>query len=482
MKKLLCVVLSLILAVSSLGTIALAADDSGNTVGDFGFDLSGLITDKIKETDFQKALKDYNFDGSALPEDYYGEDGQYDIEALIQSGTAQNVYMFGLSLDFLYHSTGALFWSTLPSSADPKCPSCKKSFPKESVPDNTCPDCGTTLKTENIRNDIAVAKGNLNMMLLNIIKNHISGNKLYSSENATRICNFIGNLFFENYKNQTITFDIPLVEDDADTFYDTIAERSGLRELIQNNWCNNRTLNYKPLLYTLGVKFSEFPIPDKDIYNAKIVSRFLLRAIITTTLNRGPVNYLLDVLWAFSRTYTLFMYEPIKALFNVKIASGRITEEELSTLKGLFNLVANNNDPTNTSKLQFVTPPVYRFANSKDTVELFLYLMIYLNLVGKHASNPTAVSGIKDSINANAGLEQKEKDRLVKVVDGMFCGNLNDLVPELVNYMLENVSEAKTTMWETFVKFLKNFINGFVKIIDRIYKNFKDIGNWGKGE
>ena len=176
------------------------------------------------------------------------------------------------------------------------------------------------------------------------------------------------------------------------------------------------------------------------------------------------------------------MYEPLKALFNIKIASGRITEEELSTLKGLFNLVANNNDPTNTSKLQFVTPPVYRFANSKDTVELFLYLMIYLNLVGKHASNPTAVSGIKNGINASAVLEQKEKDRLVKVIDGMFCGNLNDLVPELVNYMIENISEAKTTIWETFVKFLKNFINGFVKIIDRIYKNFKDIGNWGKGE
>ena len=104
MKKLFCVVLSLILAVSSLGTIALAADDNGNTIGDFGYDLSGLITDKIKEIDFQKALKNYNFDGSALPEDYLGEDGQYDIESLVQSGTASNVYMFGLSLDFLYHN------------------------------------------------------------------------------------------------------------------------------------------------------------------------------------------------------------------------------------------------------------------------------------------------------------------------------------------------------------------------------------------
>lgn len=480
MKKLLCVVLSLILAVSSFGTVALAADGSG--VGDFGFDLSELVTDKINEIDFQKALEDYNFDDSVLPEDYYGEDGQYDIEALIQSGTAQNVYMFGLSLDFLYNSTDDLFWATLPSSANPKCTNCKKEFPKESVPDNKCPDCGKTLKTENIRNDMALAKGNLNLMLLKIIKNHAEGNKLYSDKNATRICNFIGHLFYENYTDQTITFDVPVVEDNEDTFYDTICERSGLVDLIQKNWCSNGSLNYKPLLYTFGVRFSELPAPERDIRNAKIVSRFLLKAIITSVLERGPVNYLLDVVWAFARTYTLFFYEPVKALFSIKIASGVITEEELLTFKGLLNLIANNNDKSNTSKLQFVTPPVYRFANSRDTVELFLYLMIYLNLVGKHSTNPSAVDGIKGKITSNSELDSKEKDRLIKVTDGMFCGNLKDLVPELSNYMIENISEANETIWDNFVKFLKNFISGFVKIIDRIYKNFKDIGNWGKGE
>lgn len=482
MKKILCVVLSLILVVSSLGTVAFAAGDSGNGTGDFGFDLSELVTEKINEVDFQKALENYNFDGSALPEDYYGEDGQYDIEALIQSGTAQDVYMFGLSLDFLYNSTDSLLWATLPSSANPKCTDCKKDYPRESVPDNKCPNCGKTLKTENIRNDIALAKGNLNMMLLNIIRNHISGNKLYSDTNATRICNFIGHLFFENYVDQTITFEVPVVEDNEDDFYDTIGERSGLVSLIQNNWCNNRALNYKPLLYTFGVSFSQFPVPEKDIYNAKIVTRFLLKAIVTSVLDRGPVNYLLDLIWAFSRTYTMFFYEPIKALFNVKIANGVITEEELSTLKGLLNLISNNNNPNDTTKLQFVTPPVYRFANSKDTTELFLYLMIYLNLVGKHSTNPTAVEGIKNNINASAELSAKEKERLLKVTDGMFCGNLKDLVPELVNYMIENLSEAKDTIWQTFVKFIKNFINGFVKIFDRIYQNFQNLGDWGKVE
>lgn len=480
MKKLLCLVLSLVLALSSLGTVALAAGESGGT-GDFGFNLSDLVTDKINEIDFQKALENYNFDDSVLPKDYYGEDGQYDIEALIQSGTAQDVYMFGLSLDFLYNSTDDLFWATLPSSADPKCTDCKKIFPKESVPDNKCPDCGKTLKTENIRNDLALAKGNLNLMLLNILKKYADGDKLYSAKNATNICNFIGHLFYENYTDQTITFEVPLVENDADTFYDTICERSGLVDLIRNNWCNNGALNYKPLLYTFGVKFSELPVPDRDIRDAKIVSRFLLKAIVESVFERGPVNYLLDVVWAFSRTYTLFLYEPVKALFNVKIASGRITEEELFTFKGLLNLIANNNDEKDSSKLQFVTPPIYRFANSKDTVELFLYLMIYLNLVGKHATNPSAVEGIIDKINANTVLGEKEKDRLVKVTNGMFCGNLKDLVPELSNYMIENISEASNTIWDNFVKFLKNFIDGFVKIIDRIYKNFKDIGNWGKG-
>lgn len=482
MKKILCLILSLTLLVSSLSIAAFADNSTENT--NFGFDLSELVSGALNEADFKKALENYNFNGD-IPDDCKTEEGQYDIEKLVTSGTASNVYMFGLSIDFLYNSEEKLFWSRLPSSEDPYCTNCKKSFKADTVPSKVCPDCGKALRVETIYNDMALACGNLNFCLKNIFNKYYGGNKLYTEENATKICNIIGHLFFTNYTDQNIGFDIPLVEDNEENvnlFYDTIAEKSGLKELIQRNWCDVPRLNYKPLLYTLGVNFEDFPVPDRDIYNAKYVSRILLKSIVSSIMNLGPVNYLLDIIWAFSRTYAIYLYEPVKALFSVKIASGLIQEDELKTFKGLLNLIFNNNNPNDTSKLQFVTPPARRFATSADTTELFLYVIIYLNLVGKNGNNPTVVTGIKNNINANTMLEGEDKQYLVSIVDGLFCGNLNELVNMLANYFIENISVLKDTLWQKFVKMIKNFIRSFIGVFDKIYKNFLNIGHWGDSE
>lgn len=477
MKKILCVVLSLVLLISSVGTVAFAADETETKV-DFGFDLSQLVTDKISEVDFQSALKNYNADGSVLPQDYLGEDGRYDLEAFLNSGVAGQVNMFGLSLDFLYNSTQQFYWTMLPTDADPTCTKCKKSFKADTVTDRRCPECGSTLKYETIKNDLTLAKANLNVCLLNILKNQISGNKLYSSANATKICNIIGHLLYEDFTDQIIGFPIELVEDNQDEFYDTIAERSGLRNIIQLNWCNDYTLNIKPLLYVLGVNFNDFPVLDRDIHDATIVSRLLLKAIVSSLINRGPVNYILDIVWAFSRTYQAFLYEPLAALFKVKISSGVIDEEEFKTFKGLLNLFFNNNNAADKEKLQFFTAPVYRFASSRDTTELFLYIMIYLNLVGKSGSNPQAVENIKTKIATNQNFNDTEKDRLAKIIDGLFCGNLGDLVDMLADVFSQNFSEAKDTLWQNFIKAVKNFLHGFVELFDRIYKNIVSFPNW----
>ena len=231
-----------------------------------------------------------------------------------------------------------------------------------------------------------------------------------------------------NYTDQNIGFDIPLVEDNEENvnlFYETIAEKSGLKELIQKNWCNSPRLNYKPLLYTLGVNFEDFPAPERDIYDAKYVSRILLSSIISSVMSFGPVNYLLDVIWAFSRTYAIFLYEPIKALFSVKISSGLIQEDELKTFKGLLNLIFNNNNSADTSKLQFITPPSRRFATSVDTTELFLYVIIYLNLVGKNGNNPTVIENIAEGYET-VQTQLKPGDELLKL-DGTRVHTFDDV-------------------------------------------------------
>lgn len=478
MKKVLCVILSITLLFSSLGVLASAAAE-GNTNTGFDFNLSDLVKDNVNEEGFKNALQDYTFNENDIPDEFKNE-GKYDMEKLIQSGTADKVYMFGLSLDFMYNSDEKLFWSKLPSGDSFYCPACQKTYKADKVPDRLCPECGAALKNETIYNDMALACGNLNLFFKNLLNNHYSGKDLLTAENATKICNIIGHLFFPDYVDQEIGFTIPLAEDNADEFYNAIAEKSGLANLIQLNWCNNYNLNIKPLLYTLGVNFENFPVLERDIRDGKIVARILLKAIVNAILNQGPVNYLLDVIWAFSRTYSVYLYEPVKEIFKLKIARNMISEEELKTIKGLLNLIFNDNDPSNTEKLQFITPPTRRFAYAESKTELFLYVIIYLNLVGKNGSNPTVVEKMKADINSNTMLTDTEKSRLSTIIGGLFCGQLNEMVPMLANVFIDNISDIKTSMWQSFVKLIKNFIHNIVAAFDKVYQNLKNFGNWGK--
>ena len=169
MKKILCLILSLTLLVSSLSIAAFADNSTENT--NFGFDLSELVSGALNEADFKKALENYNFNGD-IPDDCKTEEGQYDIEKLVTSGTASNVYMFGLTIDFLYNSEEKLLWSRLPSAEDPYCTNCKKSFKADTVPSKVCPDCGKALRVETIYNDMALACGNLNFCLKNIFNKY----------------------------------------------------------------------------------------------------------------------------------------------------------------------------------------------------------------------------------------------------------------------------------------------------------------------
>ena len=52
----------------------------------------------------------------------------------------------------------------------------------------------------------------------------------------------------------------------------------------------------------------------------------------------------------------------------------------------------------------------------------------------------------------------------------------------LANYFIENISELKDTLWQKFVKMIKNFIKNIVAAFDKIYKNFINIGHWGDSE
>ena len=424
MKKFIALLLSLVMILSSFAVSASAE--------------TGSIGDLVDDINFEEALKDFNADGMELPEDYLDENYQYDMEALLQSGALNNMNLFGLTVDFLYNSSEDLFWATL---------SVQKS-------------------------DLAIARGNLNMYLMRVLKNHFGGNKLYTAKNAETLINFIGHLINEDFTDTNVVFNSEPVSEAV--FYKTVADFSGLDVVIQHNWCDNLNMNFKPLMYALGVSLGN--LLERDFKDGQILAETIVKAVITQNLEVGPVNYLLDLLSAMSRTYGMCMLEPLKALLQSKLTRGVITEEELSTMRGLLNLIFNNNNPDDTSRLQLITPPTYRFAIAKDSTEVFLYLLVYLNLVGRYKSNPQVVSGYKTDISESTILTQTEKERVSAVIDGVFLGDLSGIVAMMGDLTVENMEEGKNDLWTKFVTFLSDMIKRFIGLFDKIYQSLINFG------
>lgn len=424
MKKFLALLLSLIMIVSSLG-IAASAE-------------SASIADMVGDLDFAEALENFNADGMQLPEEYLDEDFQYDMEELLQSGALNNLNLFGLTVDFLYHSSEDLFWTTL------------------------------TIQ----KSDLTLAKGNLNMYLLRVLRNHFGDEKLYTAKNAEAIANFIGHQINEDFTDVTVVYNSEPVSEAV--FYKTVADFSGLDQVIQHNWCDQPTVNFKPFLYALGVSLGN--LLERDFSDGQFLAETLIKSVITKIFKDGPINYLLDVLATFSKTYGISMVEPIKALYKSKLVRGVIYDYELETFRGFLNLIFNNNNPNDTTKLQFMTPPTYRFAIAKDSTEVFLYLLAYLNLDGKYKSNTDVIRNYQAEISANDFLNNTEKERINAVLDGVFLGDLSGIVAIMNDLAVENLEEGKTDIKNNFIKFIVDFIKKFLGMFDKIYQSLINFG------
>lgn len=450
MKKFLSVLLSITLMISSLSVAAFAAD--GEEGG------SSTIDKIVGSIGFEDSLKDFNFSG--LPEDF--ADGDADIEELIQSGALDNVSMLGLTVEYLYSSNERLLWREV--SVD--------------------------------KNDIALAEGNLNMYLLYMLKEMYGSNtspKLYNRENAQTFINILGKILNPYFKEVTLAAEGRYsVCDTEEGFYKTVANESGLTDIIQKNWCDQydkpNGVNFLPLLYCLGFEFNDDLMLGKDkIYKGENIARTLLKYIVFNVLENGPIKYILTVISNYAKTYNLFLKDAVEALFQLQINAGRITPEELGTLKGLFNLLFNGNDPADTEHLQFICAPTYRFAmatsmkdsaskSTTDTTEMFLYMILYLNLCGKYKSNAQVVEKIKNSIDESANIPQSRKETLNNVLSAFFLGDAQGLISELDSIVLGNLDDFKTDTKRTFIEMIASFFQNIANIIKKMIDSIKNFG------
>ncbi|MBQ8028760.1 MAG: hypothetical protein IJ262_05080 [Clostridia bacterium] len=357
MKKTLSVILACLMLLSSFGVLS-SAEES--------------LIDKITgSVDFDDALSNFDQNGTIIPDEYL-ENGTADVEALLESGAINELNFLGITVDFLYNSTDALAWN----------------------------------KVTVDKADLTLAKANLNLFLSDVFESvygEEGSTKLYTAENATAFVNFIGKLLNPNFTEVKLTGNGYSSEND---FYTAIAQLSGLKTIIDNYWCKNYAINYSPLLYVIGFDFDDELMLGDKIRNADRVSRVIVKSIIKRIRQQGPLNYVLNVVSNLAKSYETHMFPALKALFTLQINSGVIGEDELKTLKGLFNLFANFHNEADTEHLQFITPPSYRFAKATkfdgsqettDTTEVFLYALMYLNLCGAYSSQRTTTAPVVDS-------------------------------------------------------------------------------------
>lgn len=373
MKKLISILLTVSMLLSFACVAQVSAADSA---------VQGGFNIETDDAGLDSALE--NFDpnsiiGSAEDVFTFLRDGKFDgIETLFSWSAENSKFSSEIEyvIDLLYNSKSEIMW-------------------------------GAHVADENgisIKGDIALVCANANVHLKRILNQKYGGQNLYLKSNnsstkdaddyATAIASFIYNLLYPNggeYKVIDVQFQGTQTVSE-DTFYGTIVEKSGLDDILQYNWCNQPYMNFKPLLNVIGVDLDN--ILDSEYLDGFRLGKKVVKHVIEKFLNDGPVNYFLDLIWAYSRAYGVALYEPTVALFNLKI-SDRVadtskqpmTVNDLKSLTGLVNFIFNNFTNTDTTKLQFMSMPVRRFGMAKDTTELFLMVFTYLNLNSRVSNN-----------------------------------------------------------------------------------------------
>ncbi len=462
MKKIIAVILSILMIFSCFGVVGFAAD-TGKEDESLGDKLVGKV-------DFEQLAKDFadiNFSpdfGTFPPE--LGIDPS-DIETIIDNKeVAKQVTLFpakdstkrGFTLYDLYYTRGAIFWGGLAGSTE----------------------------TSSIYTDLTLVKANLNTYLLKLIRKQYGLDTVYfyNASNATKITNFIGHLINADFENVTISTSAVSNEDG---FYSTIVKESGLANIIQLNWIDNPKVNYTPVLNALGYDFdSDALLGAYNKYKGDVVAKVLVSSIVRRINQVGPIEYVLSLLSQITASYNLSMYKPLEAIFHSNVVCGNVSADELRTTKGLVNFVANAGKDK-TQKIEFIRLPEDRIADATkldgssktaqtDTTEMFLYMFMYLNLVGKHKDNADKIEIRKDI--AMAPLSYEDAAVVGSLFDAFFNADMSGLLSNLGNIFTDNINSIKPSITQGFMNFFANYWKAFADFIERIINSLLHFGEF----
>ncbi len=429
MKKLLCVLMAVMMIISSMAVIGASAAD--------GYLAENPINDSFASYD-----------------EFMTENGEKKI--------------YGYTPDFLYEKTGIVDWSQLDLYTE-----------KMGIPVRVT------------GSELSLAEADMNSYLKRVTNSFFLGDKLYNEEYAVALVNFIGKLVYPDFKTVDKVFEANTTPNEYD-FYETVAKKSLLGEVIQKNWID-AGVDFKPFLTAFGVDLKD--VVNSDFAKGVPVAKALIQGAVNTLIAYGPLEYAVRMLETLSVSYSSNLYEAATSLFSMKIAAGKpvrgsngkitgrtnYSVAELQSVQGLLTYAFDG-----IFDCDFFKFPDARISVSSDSCERLLFLMLYFAVNYNYNYNASFVDSLAGKLSdfilgggrySAAGYSYHEAvdvvEKISMMIDIIFKGDISDeavaMLDELNQTNLDSVKDdvgTQVTSW--FSKLLRKIADYF----DYLFKLF----------
>lgn len=466
MKKVLSIILSILILFGSVSVVAFAAEDD----------------ESYTEEEVNEASDAMNyFYVKGLPERF-----DCNIEGLktYADGKYWNeINLLGMNLEFLYSADQPLLWSY------------RDIYKTDENGAFVYDEAGNRIELIT-RGDIALVLSSVNAYLKRLFYNTYGGLNLYTSENAVKLANALGNIFYRDFVELKVeNFDeifgneIP----NSNEFFEAVATLSKMDVLVQANWCSRGRAFCEPVVNLFGGTYSNV---SADHYKdgKKLAAKFLEGFFAKMNIF-GPVRTILDVVKAYCSSYELAYREPTLALFTHKTEKilNFETIEEYQTFSGLIKLMFCNCDPivgegcfaSSVEDVEHFCPlefPTQRIAVASDDDEIFMYLFYYFNLCGKHRNNAAYIEKLRGAIDASDDISDADKVKVKSILDGYFCNNIKSTTVDLVEpYLSERINEPSTGLFNRLKNSIMVLMKKIADYIDYLRKLISGDIDYGSG-
>ena len=354
------------------------------------------------------------------------------------------------------------------------------------------------------KGDFGLMRANSNNQLVKVIRKIWGDGAIYAkpsiaTENALKLSNFIGKLVNEEFteiKSEGYKPFANKVRITRDEFFEEVAVSSGLADLLQAKWCNAKGFDVRRIMSALGVNADAGTILDSELTKGNKMGARILADMYTDFFN-DPVGYVTRLVQLFCKNYDTYYAKAINELFSVKF---RYVEElsrkydddkltaytgsELDSVDGLIGFLADcayiMDGNLYESRFTFAPLPANRFATAKDTNELYVYVLCYLELNRVYNDNAGMIKSFIDkSIDNFEKLyfpEEAEKKlddiKAVKIVlDSMLNGQLT--MSEIFTihtglFTMNTIDNFSNNFFYSVKQAIANFFQNFLTAIDRI--------------